>query len=224
MKAQTVQQLTTRTRLRWHKFKSALQPLPLRARNDYATHVPVLIGLTAFRRFERVLEFGCGNYSTKTFLDRTAFPHLRELQSVENDTAWAEQLRGAVGGDARIVMNVVSGAISDTVGRFDLESFDLVLIDDSKEAIERAATIRAVFAAGTERTWIVIHDYEVFDYQNAAARFKNRFTFKGYNPQTGLVFNSTQQHDFKALDKLIGINSARLDPDDLAGWLQVFRK
>jgi hypothetical protein len=81
-----------------------------------------------------------------------------------------------------------------------------------------------VFAAGTARTWIVVHDYEVFDYQNAAARFNHRFTFKGYNPQTGLVFNSTPQHDFKALDKLIRTNSARLEPDDLAGWLQVLRK
>ena len=110
-----------------------INPLPLRARNDYATHVPVLIGLAALRRVERVLEFGCGNYSTKTFLNRTAFPDLRELQSVENDRAWAEQLRGAVGGDARCVVNVVSGAVSNAVERFDLESFDLVLIDDSKD-------------------------------------------------------------------------------------------
>ena len=213
-----------RTRLRWHKLKSVLHPLPLRARNDYATHVPVLIGLAALRRVERVLEFGCGNYSTKMFLNRAAFPDLKELQSVENDGTWAEQLRGVVGRDARCVMNVVSGAISDAVGRFDLESFDLVLIDDSQDASERAATIRAVFAAGTARTWIVVHDYEVFDYQDAAARFKNRFTFKGYNPQTGLVFNSTPQHDFKALDKLIRTNSARLEPDDLLGWLKLLRK
>ena len=219
-----MQQLTTRTRLRWHRLKSVLHPLPLRAQNDYATHVPVLIGLAALRRVERVLEFGCGNYSTKTFLNRAAFPDLRELQSVENDGAWAEALRGVVGHDERCVPNVVDGAISDAVGRFDLESFDLVLIDDSKNASERAATIRAVFKAGIKRPWIVVHDYEVFDYQNAAAGFKHRFTFRGYNPHTGLVLNSTPQHDFKALDKLIRTNSARLEPDDLAGWLQLLRK
>ena len=224
MKVQKVRQLTTRTRLRWHKLKSVMHPLPLRARNDYATHVPVLIGLAALRRVERVLEFGCGNYSTTMFLNHAVFPDLRELQSVENDRAWAEQLRTAVDCDARCVLNVVSGPISDAVGRFDLESFDLVLIDDSKDASERAATIRAVFDAGTERTWIVVHDYEVLDYQNATAGFKQRFTFKGYNPYTGLVFNSRPQHDFKALDKLIRTNSARLEPDDLAGWLQVLRK
>jgi len=219
-----MQQLMTQTRLRWHKLKSVLHPLPIRARNDYATHVPVLIGLAALLRVERVLEFGCGNYSTKTFLNHAAFPDLLELQSVENDRTWAEQMRDAVGRDPRCVMNVVSGPISDAVGRFDLESFDLVLIDDSKDASERAATIRAVFDAGTERTWIVVHDYEVFDYQNATAGFERRFTFRGYNPHTGLVFNSTPQHDFKALDKLIRTNSARLEPDDLAGWLQVLRR
>jgi hypothetical protein len=198
--------------------------MPLRARNDYATHVPVLIGLATLRRVERVLEFGCGNYSTKTFLNRAAFPDLRGLQSLENDRTWAEQMRRAVGDDARCVVNFVNGAISDAVGRFDLESFDLVLIDDSQNAVERAATIRAVFDAGVKRPWIAVHDYEIFNYQNAAAGFKHRFTFKAYNPYTGVVFNTTPQNDLKALDKLIRTNSARLDPDDLAGWLHVLRK
>jgi predicted O-methyltransferase YrrM len=220
----TVEQLTTRARLRWHKLKRALHPMPLRARNDYATHVPVLIGLAAMRRVERVLEFGCGNYSTRTFLNRDAFPDLKELQSVENDRTWAEQMRSAVCDDARCVVSFVDGAISEAVKRFDLESFDLILIDDSKNAAERAATIRAVFDAGIERPWVVVHDYEVFDYQNAAAAFKHRRTFKAYNPHTGVVFNSTPQNDLKTLDKLIRTNCARLDPDDHAGWLQVLRK
>jgi hypothetical protein len=219
-----VQRLTTRAQLRWHKLKRVLHAMPPRARNDYATHVPVLIGLATMRRVERVLEFGCGTYSTKTFLNRAAFPDLRELQSVENDRTWATQMSTTVADDARCVVNFVNGAISEAVGRFDLESFDLVLIDDSQTAIERAATIRAVFDAGIERPWVVVHDYEVFDYQNAAAGFKHRLTFKGYNPHTGVVFNSTPQNGLKALDKLIRTNSVRLDPDDVAGWLQVVRK
>ena len=107
-----MQQLTARS---WRKLKSALYPLPPRAENAYATHVPVLIGLAAIRPVERVLEFGCGHYSTKTFLKRSIFPNLKELQSVENDADWAETIREAVKDDARSVVTVVSGAMSDAV-------------------------------------------------------------------------------------------------------------
>ena len=65
-----MQQLTTRG---WRKLKSVLRPLPPRAENAYATHIPVLVGLGSIRRIERVLEFGCGHYSTKTFLRRSVF-------------------------------------------------------------------------------------------------------------------------------------------------------
>src|ERR1044071_885749 len=47
-----------------------------RAHNDYATHIPILIGLARLREIRRVLEFGCGRYSTLTFLKASAFPHL----------------------------------------------------------------------------------------------------------------------------------------------------
>jgi hypothetical protein len=201
-----------------------LHPLPPRARNDYATHVPVLIGLAAMRRIERVLEFGCGNYSTKTFLNRTAFPDLRELQSVENDRAWAETMHAAVKNDDRFKLQLVSGAVSEVVPSFKLETFDLVLVDDSSSAEQRAATIRALYALHPSNPWLLIHDYEVPDYQRAASGFKHRFAFKSYNPHTGLVFNCTSHHDFKVLDKLIKTNSARLEPDDVAGWLRVLRK
>src|SRR5690242_3885967 len=115
----------------WRKVKSVLHPLPPRAENAYATHVPVLIGLAAIRSVRRVLEFGCGHYSTKTFLQRAAFPDLDELQSVENDRGWAETMRAATRDDPRSTVTVVDGAISAAVSTFDLEAFDLILVDDS---------------------------------------------------------------------------------------------
>jgi predicted O-methyltransferase YrrM len=61
--------------------------------NDYATHVPILIGLARMREIKNVLEFGCGHYSTLTFLNRAAFPHLVKLHSIENDSSWSETIR-----------------------------------------------------------------------------------------------------------------------------------
>lgn len=214
-----MQQLTTRSWRSWRKLKAVLDPLPPRARNDYATHVPVLIGLASLRRIERVLEFGCGHYSTKTFLNRAAFPDLKELHSVENDPGWAKQIKTG----ARAKLHLTTGPISDTVSSFNLETFDLVLVDDSKTAAERAATIRALSVFHPANPWFLIHDYEVDEYQRASNAFKHRFTFKAYNPQTGFVSNS-EEHGLKAIDKQIKANKTQLEPDDVDGWLRVFRK
>src|ERR1044072_7607495 len=119
-----MQQLRVRS---WRKFKSVLQPLAPRAENAYATHLPVLIGLAGIRPLRRVLEFGCGHYSTKTFLQRSVFPDLEELHSVENDPAWAETVREVIKHDPRSSVTTVSGAMCEVVEKFDLEAFDLIL-------------------------------------------------------------------------------------------------
>jgi hypothetical protein len=215
-----MQQLRTRI---WRKVKPVLQPLPPRARNAYATHVPVLIGLAAIRPIRRVLEFGCGHYSTKMFLQRSAFPDLVELQSVENDANWAAAMREAVAGDARCHVTVVSGAMCDAVSKFDLESFDLILVDDSTNASDRANTIRALSGFDPSNPWFVIHDYEVEEYRRASSGFKERLTFKAYNPHTGLVANSALPSAIKTLDQRLKSYSSRLRPDGLESWLRILR-
>src|SRR5215211_8069380 len=117
-----------------------------RALNDYATHVPILIGLARLREIRSVLEFGCGYYSTLTFLNRAAFPHLEELHTVENDASWAETIHEAAKSDERWTLKLVRREIADSIPALDLEVFDLVLIDDSKTSTQRPATIRAVAA------------------------------------------------------------------------------
>lgn len=215
-----MQQLTVRP---WRKLKSVLQPLPPRAENAYATHLPVLIGLAAIRPLRRVLEFGCGHYSTTTFLQRSVFPDLEELQSVENAQAWAEAMLEATGDDARSTVTVVSGAMSAAVRKFDLEAFDLILVDDSTNAADRAATIRALSSLHPSNPWLVIHDYEVEEYRSASSAFKQRFAFKAYNPHTGLISNSGFTRAVKILDQRIKENSSALGPDDAEGWLRILR-
>jgi predicted O-methyltransferase YrrM len=171
------------------------------------------------REIRSVLEFGCGYYSTLTFLNRTAFPHLERLQSIENDASWAETMQASVNDD-RWVLNLVTGEIADSVRDLDLEAFDLILIDDSKTSAQRASTIRAIAAKQTQCPWIVIHDFEVEEYRQAAIGFKQRHTFRAYNPHTGLVCNKT--FDLKLLEQLVKKNSKTLEPDDLKGWLSVF--
>jgi hypothetical protein len=217
-----VQQLTTRG---WRKIKSVLYPLPPRARNDYATHVPVLIGVAGIRKVERVLELGCGNYSTKTFLNRSAFPHLKELRSLENDPVWAKTMRLGVE-DSRCTIVFTGGPIAESLSTLDLDYFDLIFVDDSATSEQRAATIKALSALHPQNPWTLIHDYEVADYQRAAAGFVHRLIFNAYNPETGLVLNSKneRQTDLRQLNQRLKANCTRLEPDDIAGWLRVLRK
>lgn len=187
-----------------------------RALNDYATHVPILIGLARLREIKSVLEFGCGYYSTLTFLNRAAFPHLERLQSVENDASWAETIHEAAKSDERWTLKLVRREIADAVP--DLEEFDLVLIDDSKTSAQRSATIRAVAGKQPQRPWIVIHDFEVEEYRRAAAGFKQRHTFKAYNPETGVLSNRVTH--WKSLDRTIRSNKM-LDPDQTVRWIRL---
>ena len=190
-----------------------------RARNDYSTHLPILIGLARTREIRRVLEFGCGHYSTLTFLNRSAFPQLERLESIENDISWAEAIREAARSDDRWMLKIVDNHIRDSVADLDLEQFDLILIDDSKTSEQRAATIRAVAHQRPQHPWIVIHDYEVDEYRAAATAFKYRYAFKSYNPQTGIVSNRPL-NEAKSLDRFVKTNSQRLPSDDIHGWLR----
>lgn len=187
-----------------------------RARNDYATHVPILIGLARLREIKSVIEFGCGYYSTLTFLNRAAFPHLERLQSVENDSSWAETIHEAAKSDERWTLKLIRREIADAVP--DLEAFDLVLIDDSKTSAQRTATIRAVAAKQPQHPWIVIHDFEIEEYRRAAAGFKQRHVFKAFNPETGVVSNNPSH--WKSLDRIIRSNKM-LDADQTARWIRI---
>ena len=191
-----------------------------RARNDYATHVPVLIGLARMREIKSVLEFGCGYYSTLTFLNRTAFPHLERLHTVENDISWSETINEVAKSDERWTLQLVKGEIAACIPKFDLERFDLILIDDSKTSTQRSATIRGIAAKQPQHPWIAIHDFEVEDYRDAASGFRHRHRFRAYNPETGVVAN--QSDDWKIVDRVIKSKAKVLEPAAVARWIDSF--
>ena len=141
---------------------------------------------------------------------------------MENDLRWAETMRAAVQDDARSNVTVVSGAMCNAVPKFDLEAFDLIFVDDSTNAADRAATILALASRRPSNPWLVIHDYEVEEYRRASAGFKERFTFKAYNPHTGLVCNSGLPNTVKRLDQRLKHSALSLAPDNADGWLRAF--
>ena len=193
-----------------------------RALNAFATHVPILIGLGRSRKIQRALEFGCGKYSTLTFLNRSVFPHLEQLHSIENDDSWATMIQEAAKHDSRWSLQLVKGEIADSVTDLDLEGFDLIMIDDSQTSTQRAATIRTVARKQPQRPLIVIHDFEVEEYRDAAKGFKSCHRFRAYNPETGVVGN--QMAEWKVLDRVIRSKKKLFEPDAIEKWTRVFRQ
>ena len=191
-----------------------------RARNAFATHVPVLIGLGRSRKIQRVLEFGCGQYSTLTFLNRSVFPHLEQLHSIENDDSWAAMIQEAAKHDSRWSLRLVNGEVAESVTDLDLEAFDLIMIDDSQTSTQRAATIRNVAGKQPQRALIVIHDFEVEEYRRAASAFQYCHRFRAYNPETGVVGN--QMNEWKIIDRIIKSKARGFEPDAIAQWIDSF--
>ena len=211
------------SRLRnWIRTTGLIGPVA-RATNDYATHLPVLIGLGRRRKITSVLELGCGNYSTRAFLNTKVFPDLKVLDSYETDDSWAEELKD-VTNDARANIHVVPAPMADVIENIDLQAYDLIFVDDSTSEGHRVATIRALSKHRPPKSFIVIHDFEVQSYIDAARSFRNRYAMKSFNPETGVLWqNGAELRDvLKEIDSVIRRHAGYLQPDDLDAWLHAF--
>jgi hypothetical protein len=220
MSVENLSQLREGLRVKFRRAKSLIVRPAARADNPYATHLPVLIGLARLLKIRKVLEFGCGQYSTLTFLDRQAFPDLVSLDSFEHDPDWIAQLSAHITADPRVKLNHVRDSIREVIPRLDFADYDLIFIDDSLTAPERAATIGAVAGNCHPSNCTVIHDYEVEDYRRAARAFRHRFAFTAFNPQTGVVWNNgvLKRSQLKALDALIKQYSRKHSAEDARLW------
>ena len=194
-----------------------------RSTNDYATHLPVLIGLGRRRRIKSVLELGCGHYSTRTFLNTKTFPDLKVLDSYETDDNWARALSD-VTKDIRGNIHVVPAPIARVIEKIDLHAYDLIFVDDSTSEQDRVTTIRALSHHRPPASLVVIHDFEVGSYMEAARAFRHRYAFKAFNPETGVLWeNGSDMHEaLKEIDSVIKRHARYLQPDDVDAWLQAF--
>lgn len=191
------------------------------------SHVPALIALGRAMPVRTVLELGAGMISTPLFLDRRAFPILERLDSLESDATWWRCVAEAYGIDARLHLAPLRGApyvqaledrrigpeepvlipgewlagtVKDVV---DLNRYDVIFIDDGRDADERIATIEAVGRGITgNSTVVVIHDWEHEAYRFAANRAWRswcRAIFDALEPLTAFLWATPGLVDFQQL-------------------------
>ncbi len=206
-----------------HATKRPVPRLAPRAENPYATHLPILIGIGGLFLARRVLELGCGEHSTLTFLDRSIFPHLTALHSWENNMEWLERVERLAGGDPRLWLAYTDGQMSVACAGIDSTGYDLIFIDDSARPVDRAATIREVACRSSPFSLVVIHDYENPLYKAAAKPLPARYSFTAFNPQTGVLWRHASIHrrSLRVLDRLIKRYARQIKPEDIAAWAQV---
>ncbi len=160
-----------------------------RARTPYATHLPVLTGISILLKPQTVIELGAGEYSTGLFLDRAVFSDLRRLVSFENNGAWFAHIKQKFGSDPRLDLRAVQGEMCHSLSIQTLSGADLIFVDDADDS-SRARTLRAVAACCPNRTAIVVHDAELWRVRLALRYFPCCFLFDALNPQTAVLWGA----------------------------------
>jgi predicted O-methyltransferase YrrM len=199
---------------------------PPRHANDYATHVPILVGIASAFRIVKILEFGSGLYSTLTFLNPFAYPDVCEIDSIETDPEWMSKISIAASRDSRLRMHLVEEPIERVLENFVHHDYDLVFVDSSTDANRRASLLRALARTKSLNALIAIHDFEVGLYRAAAQRFGNRVECAAYNPSTGIVWQSDpgRANTIRGISRIVHRYSKKFQPDDVQSWSAVFRK
>jgi predicted O-methyltransferase YrrM len=190
----------------------------------YASHVPILAAVARCAKIERVLELGCGRFSTLTFLDRSAFRDLVHIDSLEDDAEWMKEIQAATSGDSRIALSFVEGDWEARIANTDFSAYDLVFVDNGRTLSERQATIRWVAAHADPRNIVVMHDYEQEAYRVAARSLPHRVDFPAYLPNTGVGWKeaSIDRARLMRLRRLIAEQAAALQPEALNEWTRIF--
>jgi predicted O-methyltransferase YrrM len=202
---------------------SVRRRMSLRVEKPYTTHMPVLAAIPRLTRVERVLELGCGDFSTLTFLNRSIYPQLQALHSWEDDRAWMERVQSAVADDPRIEMEYIQDWDASLSAR-DMADYDLIFVDNGRQFQERAATIRTVMERAVPRNIVVIHDFEFTTYRIAAQGLPHRYAFSVFYPHTGVVWQGDrlQKRSLQQVRRILQENAQRVLPDQVEDWAKLF--
>jgi hypothetical protein len=117
----------------------------------------------------------------------------------------------------------VDGRISDHVMGMDLTGYDVVFVDDSSSAKDRAETIKAVGRKIVARNVVAIHDFEVVRHWLAAIAFRHWFRFDAFNPNTGVVWcgDRVTKGRLRTFNSIMRRSAGAARPDDTRAWAEM---
>lgn len=181
-----------------------------------------MLGVSQLYPPKHVLELGSGLYSTPAFLNRNCFPTVETVHSVEDELPWFDNVKAKLGAAEGFSIECVD-SVPEWVGTADLSAYDLIFIDDSHGASQRARSIAAALGRAAAGAIVVIHDFEERPYRNAVRAPWSKFTFSVSRPMTGVAWRQGDRlDDLKALRALIRRN-AHIPSSDITAWSELFR-
>ncbi len=197
-----------------------------RSNEPYATHVPILVGVAAAFKSESIIEFGSGTFSTLAFLNETAFPFIRRVDSYENDQKWFNQVRKELTRGARVNLHFVEGEMHQAVGAANPTNADLIFIDDSPTAIARVPTVREVARRCGVQPIVILHDNDLWRLRLASRRFENRISFNTFNPQCCVMWHGHPERmsALRRIRHVIRQYSTNIPLTNIEAWMQAFKK
>ena len=142
------------------------------------THIPVLMSIAKLFSIKTVMEYGSGDCSTLTFLNRDIFPNLEHLVSTESQAHWAEEMSQRIGDDSRwmLIPDDETDPIADV---------DLIFVD-SLTGESRVRTLNKILAMNFQGI-IVCHDSQEPYYRETFPKFPYRYNFPQHIPNTAIL-------------------------------------
>jgi hypothetical protein len=195
-----------------------------RAKNPYATHVPILVGVAAVCRPKLLIEFGSGTFSTLSFMDDVAFPSLERVESYENDKKWFEQVRENLSSNGRIHLQYADGELYKAVRGANTRDAGMIFVDDSLDSSDRSRTIEEVASqCGTEPV-VILHDIDLWRLRLATRKFENRISFNTFNPQCGVMWHGHKERKpaLEHVKRIIHKNATKVPLTDVRAWMEIF--
>jgi hypothetical protein len=195
--------------------------LPPKDPTPYATHVPILVGLSVLCQPKRITEFGSGDFSTALFLNPSVFPSIEEVISFENDRKWFERVRASFSSE-RLRLQYVDADLASVVSPSSVRG-DLIFIDDAINTNQRAVTVAAVARSCPRGVPVVIHDADQWRMRLVLRKFQHSYIFKVLNPQTAIAWNGAAPFKpmLAKLDHVIRRNAHQISPSDPLAWRTV---
>ena len=150
----------------------------------YGTHIPLLKIVAANFCITSVIEFGCGNYSTLTFLNKKIFKDLKSIVSLECKKKWYKIIKRKVKDNRfKIIYNNEEKLLE--IAKTHAPS-DLVFVD-GKSRVMREKT---AFYGRNFSDLVILHDAENPEYKRAIQSYKFCYLYTKLLPNTAVLSDS----------------------------------
>lgn len=156
------------------------------------SHVPIITLLPLLLPIKRVLECGSGVISTPIFCDKTIYPDMEQFDSLENGSLNYANRTCAAMGDHLFIhkLHYTPGKMAEIINDYDINQYDLILIDDSDSVEARSQTIFNI-TSRAHHPILLIHDFEQPSYHHAVQLDFQKFIFDDFEPHTGVFWKQS---------------------------------